>query len=387
MDSKPSSSQDLSSVDLPSTTESAQKAVPQLRRKGKPAQHRDAEHFRTKKNKQFDKSLQQQLQSVKISESVESLFGQPRYSTARPDVTTLVSVKYVGELVVALKNVLRNACKVLVNDEDSKYLLLVTILQLEAKVWFGQQGSQFAQIGDERSSRAKRVKASLPDAIFPLSYYIEQVGVIEFEGQKIVPTLNIGYNNILEAFPELGIAVLPPGVLELADGNALTGARQWITITNATHLKSIGVLSDAGLFTEAFLANPTAFAWLGSMTFSPPKDVLPTFDELVNRYNAIIGLIKRRVTNAMVPVDYQQSRGTTAQLVTSVVLDGISTLDVWSNRYITDDALTTGGLLHFGLDMADADDSHDRDFRCVETVLEGAGSLQRFVNTLTNRLR
>lgn len=381
----------FSTMDLPSTTESAQKTNPSRRRKGKNAKHRDAEGFRSKKNENFDQQLTSRLAALNESTSIESLFGAPRLMTAKPDVQFKISTKFVLEIVSSLIETLATACKVPVTQTDLHTLALVSVLQIDSKIWFAQQSSSFAIANSDVESRARRVKSVLPEAIFPLSFYIEQIGKVELGEQKLIPDLyDLTYNRVVEYLPSIGFAMVPPDVIVLESGNTLTGALQWVRVTNELAARDAGVIDGVlGNFTLTphFLANPSAFPWLGTIAIEPPRDVLPTLDEVINRYNNLIGRINRRVNNAMVPVDYTQSRGTCAQLVTSLDHDGISMIDVWSNRPIDDDSLVTGALLRFGYNLIDVDDSHSRDFRCNESVIEGAGSLQRFVRNITSRLR
>ena len=49
----------------------------------------------------------------------------------------------------------------------------------------------------------------------------------------------------------------------------------------------------------------------------PTFSIFPTYDDVINRYNNLIGRINSRVLNALSPIDYSEARGTLTQLVTS----------------------------------------------------------------------
>lgn len=374
----------------PGSNESTPSKAP--RRKSQFSKSRDAEKFRTRKNKTFDKRRQDDLdKKFGKSTAIETLFGMPRLMTARPPVKISVSTKYILELSRSLVEMYRSACKVNIVPSDIVAVALTTVMQVEAKVWFSQQSTPFASMNMDVERRARRVKAVLPSALYPLSYYIEQIGLVEHEHQKFVPDLiDLTYGNLLDYIDQIGITPLPPNTIPLLEGNALTGARQWVRLINIEALTELGIIQiidGRNMFTEGFLDRPNEFNWIGSMMLEPWRDVLPSFDEIVNNYNTLIGRISRRVTEPIAAVDFTQARGSTAQLVTSCSINDLTSVEVWSNRYIDDEALTVGALLRFGYELTDHDDSHARDLRCVEAVVETAGSLERFTRNVVSKLR
>lgn len=362
------------------------------RRKGFQAKSRDAEKFRVRKNETFDKKRQNDLdRKFGKSTAVETLFGMPRLMTTRPPIKISVSTKYILELSRSLVEMYRSACKVNIVPSDIVAVALTTVMQVEAKVWFSQQSTPFASVNDDVERRARRVKAVLPNALYPISFYVDQIGLVDHEHQKFVPDLiDLTYGNLLDYIDQIGVTPLPSGTIPLLEGNALTGARQWVRLINQDALIANGVIQiidGRTMFTEGFLERPNEFNWIGHLMLEPWRDVLPAFDEIVNNYNNLIGRISRRVTEPISSVDFSQARGTAAQLVTSGSINDLTSVEVWSNRYIDDESLTVGALLRFGYELADHDDSHARDFRCVEAVVETAGSIERFTRNVVTKLR
>ena len=96
----------VSSADVPSTTESAQKTLPQrANRKNHHTKKRDAEKFR----------LQKKFSTVRLSsrrtldETLETMFDMPRQMIVKPCVS-FTSTKYIIDICSAYLDMLRSAC-------------------------------------------------------------------------------------------------------------------------------------------------------------------------------------------------------------------------------------------------------------------------------------
>lgn len=240
-------------------------------RKGRAATHGDAENFRLRKNKQFDKSRQ--------DIAIETIFGSRILSIVRPTVKFSLSTCYIIDICSEFLNTLRWTCGVTIVEEDLKHLVIVTVMQMEAKVWFAQQSTAFAHFGEEVEQRAQRVKVVLPEALYPLSFYLDQIGKIEIDHQVMVPVIHdLCYRTLGQYAPHLNIALMPPGWIELPAGNALTGARQWVEIINERAcLEAKIIVRDGNIiaFNQEFLADSNGYPWLGLIRLHPSRDVLP----------------------------------------------------------------------------------------------------------------
>lgn len=385
----------ISSVD-PSTTASSQKVAPPPdklpKRKGKGARHHDAEKFRERKNEKFDQLQRKDFQAKRTStDTVDTLFGTPSLTLAQPINQFTITTKLVPSLSAKIADILHNACKVPVNPlfDDAQLIALVASLQIEAKTWFARDATPYAIADTLLESRARRVASTLPDVIFPLSYYIEQIGRVSVDHQVLVPgILGYSYSDIIENPSLYGFGTMPPNVTELPTGNALTGCRIWIECINPEQGIARGILGNNGTaLSNEFLTDPNSFNWYGVLRILPAGSLIPTLDQIIDNYNELIGRINRRINNVLVAGDLKKGCGTTAQLVTSIELEPTEKLiEVWTNRRIDEASLIVGGVFEFGDGLTDTDD-HSRGFRVQEATFRVEGMLGRFLRNLTNRLR
>lgn len=297
----------VSTADVPSATESA-KNVPPPRakgRKGKQASQRAAEKFRFKKNEVFDKSRQDELaKRFGSSTSVTSMFGEILLSRTFPPIRFTISTEAVIPICRHMVDSLKHAYKVVMKDSDFSILVIVTILQIEAKVWISQQASQFiARVDLAVEERIERTKATLSEALFPISYYIEQIGSVTVDGQRLVPhVVDLTYDALMERADQIGVRAVPPGTIVLPANNALVGAAMWVNIINLPLGTQRGILvedAESGIIglSADFLRSPHEFEYIEVLRLSPPQDVFPSFDEVIGSYTDLIGRINRRITN------------------------------------------------------------------------------------------
>jgi hypothetical protein len=386
----------ISSAD-PTATASSQKVAPPIakdKRKGKGARNRDSETFRSKKNEIFDRHQQQGYKDKRAPiDNVETLFGPINLTLAQPILKFSITTKLIPKLSTMIADVLHNACKVPVDPsfDDAQLISIVASLQIEAKSWYARDATPYADFDQLLESRAKRVSSALPDVIFPLSYYIEQIGRVTVDHQIMVPEiLGYAFSDIQENPGHYGFGTMPINTMELPEGNSLTGHRVWLQCVNIALGVERGILTmgERATFTENFVTAPNNFNWFGVLQFVPAGNLIPTLDEIISRYNNLIGRINRRVNNVLVSGELRKGLGTTAQLVTAIELEPTEKLiEVWTNRRIDDASLTVGGIFEFGDGLADNGDSHSRDFRTQEATFRVEGILSRFVRNLTNRLR
>jgi len=123
----------VSPADVPSTIESAQKTLPQrMNRKNHHTKKRDAEKFRLQKK--FSTVAARLSSRRTLDETLETMFDMPRQMIVKPCVSFTISTKYIIDICSAYLDMLRSAC---IENEDLACLVVATVAQIEAKVWFG----------------------------------------------------------------------------------------------------------------------------------------------------------------------------------------------------------------------------------------------------------
>ncbi|XP_051155303.1 uncharacterized protein LOC127277901 isoform X2 [Leptopilina boulardi] len=331
---------------------------------------------------------------IKSKHNAECLFGNTKISTFKPHVKIPVSTVYLIDICKTLIAELRDHCKVAMEVTDLSTLIIVTVLQIEAKVRIATKSSAYNTFDGELDYRVERTKDSLPVSLFPLSFYIDQIGKVDIQGQTIVPELiDLKYENISKYAERAGLTILPSNVISLPEGNSLTGANQWVRILNKSGAIEKGIIEpkDSGFsLTKEFIENPNNFNWIGILFIEPPRNVVSDFKELNNRYFNFIDRINEKLLNAFAEVDYHEAKGTAAQLVTSKFLNfdqNITMYKVWSTRFVDDHSLEVGGLLRFGFDLEDSDVSRSGEFRCCESFIEAQSPLREFVQKVFKYLR
>lgn len=305
-----------------------------------------------------------------------------------------ISTVYLIDICKALIAELRDNCNVPIEVTDLSTLVVVTVLQIEAKVRIATKSSVFGKADDELDSRVERTKDNLLVSLFPLSFYVGQIGKINIQGQTILPEVtDLKYETLSEYAENLGLRILPLNVIPLAEGNPLTGVKQSLRIVDEAGAVKMGIIrpndKDFSLTIE-FLENPNNFDWTSCLKIEQTLDVISNFDELNKQYFSFIDRINEKFHNVFVEVDYEEAWGTAAQLVTTKLPEfeqNITIYRVWSTRYVNDHYLEVGGLLRFGFDLEESHVSRSREFRCCESFIEAQSPLREFVKSTSKYLR
>lgn len=371
--------QPLSSSSVQLETQSTSKGKNKPFRKGTGAAKRDQEKHRIRSNEKFDKQLLEKHANIR-SEGVEAMFGDVLITAVKPSIQKRINIAFVDDIVRGVCQALLTECKVNIDDQDVETLLRVTQYQIQSKVWFSRSHGPF-DYNLAFGEIAKTTKMVFPNSIFPISFYIEQIGTVSVSDQTIYPTIDSGAHDLLEKSNNM--------VIELPENNTLSQARVWLEIVNAAFLVESGVLvhtPEGYILSQAYVDNPTNFVTLGAMRMHYRPLIPRGFNELCNQYQILLSKIDRRVNNAINPVDFDKAKGSSAQLVNSRLLaSGI--LYATSNRFLDHDTLAMGALLRLGFGLIDDNDADMDDFRCVEATIEPRGSLMRFCSQISKRLR
>ena len=84
-------------------------------------------------------------------------------------------------------------------NEDLACLVVATVAQIEAKVWFAQQAALFATFNEEIERRVHHAKVVLPKALYPIFFYIDQIDKVDHEHQVMIPVLtDLSYSTLGE---------------------------------------------------------------------------------------------------------------------------------------------------------------------------------------------
>lgn len=315
------------------------------------------------------------------------MFGDSQISPSKLPIKIPISTVHIIDICKALVEELRTACQVRMKDTDLNTLIIVSVLQAEAKVRIASRETAFHTFDRKLDSRVNKTTCSFPMAIFPLSVFLKQIGAVDIEGQTFVPELiDLKYETISKYASKKNVTIIPSNVIPLESGNCLTGAKQWVRILNeskALEIKIIERNEKGGFsFTQAFLRDPNKFNWIGVLFIEPPNNVVTDFEELAERYFDIIKRVREKLKPVVFTFDLYKSTGTAAQLATSKLhsSDENKTMyRVWCSRFIDDDSLEIGGYFHYGFGLEDSHFSRSSKFRCCEVFIETKQPLGLFV--------
>ncbi|XP_043474151.1 uncharacterized protein LOC122506170 [Leptopilina heterotoma] len=179
-------------------------------------------------------------------------------------------------------------------DTDLISLILVTLLQIEAKEWTARLNNHTdSEYSNEVSKRVQKTKEFLKKAVCPLSTYIAQIGEVNVNEQIIVPkVIDLKYENFSDYIEKLGIP----------------------------HLS---------------------------------EENIPDHQQVINNYLAFMNrLVVNNVPKELIAaIDYENAKGTAAQLVTSKFTNDKSRIMIWSHREVDEDSIKIGALFRFGFDI------------------------------------
>ena len=125
----------ISPADVPSTIESAQKILPQrVNRKNHHTKKRDTEKFRLQKK--FSTVAARLSSRRTLDETLETMFDMPRQMIVKCLVFHLQYLRNTL-LISAPHTYTCSDPHVVIENEDLACLVVATVVQIEAKVWFG----------------------------------------------------------------------------------------------------------------------------------------------------------------------------------------------------------------------------------------------------------
>lgn len=294
-------------------------------------------------------------------------------------ISTKHVIKICKDVIDALKDF-----DVKIFNTDLSTLVLVTLLQIEAKI------SCFSY-NEKTNLRALRTKDDLKEAIFPLAFYIAQIGKFEIDEQYFEPEIiDLKYDNVSNYVMDLGLSLeIPSDVIFLNKGNYLTNFKQWVRVLNETRALESGIIFRNGNclnLTEEFIENSDNFNWIGILSFEPAQEIIPKYRELCERYKNFSHRVETIALYIFERVDYEHAKGTAMQLVTSEFEDSDSTLlRLWSNRLVDDNTLKIGGQLRYGFQL-EYRALRIYDARYCETFIDAPDSDRHFVFSIRTHL-
>lgn len=392
-----------------SSTPEGDKGSKGKQRRGRGSKSRQAEKFREKKNIEWDKNFQASIEKKKIElgYSSEDLFGKRTISAVTtPQLQVPINTDTVSELCDLVAETLHTACKIppspnVPHDEDTiaydaDTLRWVSSVQIEAKMYHARAGTEFSP-STQAGVRdiAQDAPILLPEAILPLSVFIDQIGRFVLDTQIFVPSYNgvqdFGYiqlsnltNRSRANFADLVIEAQPAGIETPLYSEG--GRRYHAALANdeaAVPLIERGILTQDGLFTAEFLAAPMNFNFVGLLNFFIPAEPtpIPEFNTIVARFAELQGRVNKKLNNAFAVVDLSKGEGLPSQLV--YTRDAGRNVDAWSPRRVPMDSLEIGTVLSLGWNNP----LGKIEVAQIMTVMNTSGALQALANILTKRVR
>lgn len=209
-------------------------------------------------------------------------------------------------------------------DNDLISLILVTLLQIEGKEWTAKWKNHVdSEYSNEVFERVQKTKEFLKKAVCPLSTYIAQVGEVNVNEQIIVPeVIDLKYENFSDYIARLKIP-------HLSEQN------------------------------------------------------IPDHQQVINNYLVFMNKVVNNVPKKLIAdVDYENAKGTAAQLVTSRFTNDNSRIMIWSHRRVDEDDIKIGVFfrLGFGIDNCTLRSYGTRQYNCY------ANSFPQFISPFVNDL-
>lgn len=244
-----------------------------------------------------------------------------------PTLKIPISTVHVVQICKVTVEIFKSEYKLDLLDSDYVSLILVTLLQIEAKVFLAKMNNPLESLyRSDVFERVQKTKECLKKAVYPLSIYIAQIGEVNVNEQTLVPeVIDLKYENFSDYIEKLDIS-------------------------------------------------------------RKARDIIPNHQQIINNYLILMGKVANKVPKEFITaVDYEHAKGTTAQLVTSRFDNGSSRLRAWSHRDIDEDFFKIGALFRFGFEIDNfALRSHNG--RCCEIFVNAKPleSIFPFVEELEN---
>lgn len=179
---------------VPTTEQAAPQAAPgenpkttqqKKNRRGQGSRANKSEQHRIKKNEQWDKDQQERIQRWKDSFKIDTddivNLRQQTMVVSSPTRKVDITTGYFSSIVVHSVRTLHRTCKIpppaVQNPEafDIQTVLWVTQIQIEAKLFFGVLGTQFAlPSGYHQYADFSRVANLFPTALLPVAAGIDR---------------------------------------------------------------------------------------------------------------------------------------------------------------------------------------------------------------------
>lgn len=357
------------------------------KRKGFAAKKRDAEKFRMKKNLTFDDKMVGKFSEARtITDAVTTIFKDLPYTPSqRPPVEILIQLIILPKLVKLVLTYLRDACKVNIDQSDIETFILVTIYQIEARVYRSRIGTPFPP-DLENESRITRVQKIMNYNVFPISHYIHSIGACTIENQRNIPLCDFSRPEVIRLLTAEGYVVesFPARTISLGPDNPVFGTPMWVEFVSDEALAEAvvrEVIRNDGLaFTPVALENmnEAMLRLSGLVRLRPPVDVFPTLESLLSRYHSVLAKLEKRVNSAIEKIDFVAD-GSPAQLVKYV--ERGNDIEVWSDRFLSDDLLVQGGVLRY-----DRDEDGPGDRVCQTMYMADSGAIERYARSVVERV-
>lgn len=375
----------------PSTSKTPPTKPNPTRRKGKMAKHRDAEKFRLHHNQKFDDELSEKFKGLRTLPSpVISMFADLTFTPAiRPSVLTPVNYTILPVLVKLVFGFLSNACKVgKLENVDIIDFVYISVLQIQARCYKARIGSSYPP-PLSTGNLVDRVTRTFTENIFPISHFVQLFGKVKFDNQWNLPLCEFSDESVRSLLVANGYAVekFPDNTVPLGEDNPfLPGIACWVEFFPDRLALAFerGIIyrpdpnSEQMMFTRQFLVAPWTFEYAGLMKIMPARSLIPTPETIALRYHDVIGRVKKKVSQAIEQIDFN-SEGHLAQLTRFERSEG--KVEVWSDRFIPDDALVLGAVLQLYEDESAASDR-----RCTSAIVYTGGALERYARSVIDRV-
>lgn len=313
------------------TEEEAQAKKPN--RKGFGARKRQGEKVRTKNNEKFHTEFKRRNNELRDSycrfDDLDEFLASLKLSEqiGHPTVEVEVQVQPAIEAIVDVTIDYLNYQKVNVVDTDRRTLTDVLTLQTQTKVAKAREGSPFPSTAnpDLVDYTAKMFSQTLKST----ALFLDQIGQFEVDGQRFIPKLAMPVDDV--EYPATDIWHETSVVAEIE------GKRSTLYVAKDTH----GVWPDLANVDELFALPTRQKRWFCGMSANVAT--------VSTRYADLLNRIGRKLSFALVDIDYSKPMGSAAQIVGS--RDSpirARERDAWSPRVVPMSTMILGACYGFG---------------------------------------
>lgn len=308
-------------------------------RRGKGSREKKNEKFHDKKNSETIGKMRDyfaakwgDIDEVATAATSSMIMGSP---LNQPPREVPISLGIIDGITQESVDYIQNVMQIPLTGEEIDALRRVARLQVRGKLSSARLHSSFGTPAEVGWTGFDRTVKTLDIALYPIGFYISNIGNFEFQHQQFTPQGTVDTEPFVQGDPEL----IP---VNLANQQ---GERMYVRI-----LPENRAAVDAQLVGWGFPGGPIPADRIGEVMAGGPRVVFiheqVPFTELVLRYKRVIQRIQRKYRMYTVTIDYKDS-GTVTQLV-GCRQTRDTLYEVGCMFRIPDEMLAVGGNLRFG---------------------------------------